>query len=38
MFNSQMIGLEHQYGRRFVVLEHRYGGRDVVWKRSMFIT
>ena len=34
-FNSQRIGLEHQYGRRFIVLEHQYGRRDVRWKRSI---
>ena len=28
--NSQMIGLEHQHGRRFIVLGHQYGRRDVM--------
>ena len=29
-FNSHRTGLEHQYGRRFIVLEHQYGRRDVM--------
>ena len=31
-FNSQMTGLGHQHGRRFIVLGHQYGRRDVMWK------
>ena len=30
-----MVGLEHQYGRRFFVLVHQHGRRDVWWKRSI---
>ena len=29
-FNSQMIGLGHQHGRRFIVLGHQYDRRDVM--------
>ena len=29
-FDSHGIGLEHQYGRRFIILEHQYGCRDVM--------
>ena len=29
-FNSHRTGLEHQYGRRFIVLGHQYGRRDVI--------
>ena len=35
--NSHRIGLEHQYGRRFIVLEHQYGRHDVMWKRPIAI-
>ena len=35
-FNSHRIGLEHQYGRRFIVLEHPYGRHDIMWKRSIW--
>ena len=34
-FNSHMIGLGHQNGRRFIVLGHQYGRRDVMWKHSI---
>ena len=36
-FNSQLIGLGHQHGRRFIVLGHQYGRRDGMWKHSMKI-
>ena len=48
-FNSHRTGLEHQYGRRFIVLEHQHGRRfivlerqyagwrDIMWKRSIIL-
>ena len=29
-FDSQVVGLKHQHGRRFIVLEHQHGRRDVM--------
>ena len=32
-----MIGLEHQYGHRFIVFGHQYGGCDVMWKLYLLL-
>ena len=37
-FDLHEFGLEHQYGRRFIVLEHQYGCCDVMWIRPRTFT